>query len=364
MHNKSARAKYVVDTAQEFFMQYLFVTESNYKEYLKQADLEAKKKSAEFDSVIAKSKVLIANKERVYDETKELILKNPELKEHYSLDKHAKEISKLKADSKRAMKQRDNIQAAIPTFEEYLKLLQSTPVALGKICDMKTMDALLRIFFSNFTIHPAAKGTFKGSTVTYKLNEPWEGFVNANDFVLGAGEETQTLDLFLGKEALYQLSYTRITLPIIRGRPKFFKPIYAVVAYAIPKAPMISAITSNVTNWLPQLRTIAFLRRCSNKLPDKIAGVLLPSHSQNAVDSASCMKLLPKNLWLRNVTCAKTYAVRSEATNTNAITHGSSLVAFFLSRWTVFSQTFWNKSGEYQIVPTTIALTAARITAQ
>ncbi len=31
-------------------------------------------------------------------------------------------------------------------------------------------------------------------------------------FNIGAGEETQTLDLFLGKEALYQLSYTRMIL--------------------------------------------------------------------------------------------------------------------------------------------------------
>lgn len=51
---------------------------------------------------------------------------------------------------------------------------------------MKTMDALLRIFFSNFTIHPVEEGKFKGSSVTYKLNEPWNGFVNANDFVSGA----------------------------------------------------------------------------------------------------------------------------------------------------------------------------------
>ncbi len=202
MFGKSARAKFVIDAAQEFFMQYLFVTESNYKEYLNQADIEAKKKSSEFDSIVAKSKVQIANKERLYEQTKDLILKNPDLKEHYSLTKHAKEIAKLKANSKRAMKQRDNIKAAIPTFDEYLKLLQSTPVALGKIRDMSTMDALLRIFFSNFTVHPVTKGKFKGSTVTYKLNEPWEGFVNANDFVRGAGEETLTLDLFLGKEAL------------------------------------------------------------------------------------------------------------------------------------------------------------------
>jgi hypothetical protein len=43
------------------------------------------------------------------------------------------------------------------------------------------------------------------------------------DYFHGAGEETQTLDLFLGKEALYQLSYTRITLSIIRGSGRFFK---------------------------------------------------------------------------------------------------------------------------------------------
>ena len=27
----------------------------------------------------------------------------------------------------------------------------------------------------------------------------------------GAGEETRTLDIFLGKEVLYQLSYTRVS---------------------------------------------------------------------------------------------------------------------------------------------------------
>lgn len=67
---------------------------------------------------------------------------------------------------------------------------------------MKTMDALLRIFFSNFTIHPIKDGTFKGSRVTYKLNEPWEGFIDNGDFVLGAGTGTLTLDLVLGKDAL------------------------------------------------------------------------------------------------------------------------------------------------------------------
>ena len=68
------------------------------------------------------------------------------------------------------------------------------------------------------------------------------------DYFHGAGEETQTLDLFLGKEALYQLSYTRITLSIIRGSAQFFKPIYTVAAYATPKTPMMRPMISSVTS--------------------------------------------------------------------------------------------------------------------
>ena len=64
------------------------------------------------------------------------------------------------------------------------------------------MNTLLRNFFSNFTIHPAKKGSFQGATVSYELKEPWKGFVENGDFVCGAGTGTLTRDLFLGKEAL------------------------------------------------------------------------------------------------------------------------------------------------------------------
>lgn len=48
------------------------------------------------------------------------------------------------------------------------------------------MDVLLRAFFSNFTI-TATDGKFdKGSKVSYKLNEPYNGFIESGDFVLGA----------------------------------------------------------------------------------------------------------------------------------------------------------------------------------
>src|SRR5690606_33268533 len=158
VEGNSARAGLVVNAAQQFFQDYLFITKGNYAHFVKEAEKEAKRKSAEFDSIIARSKITIANKEKSYERTKDLILKNPELKEHYDLDKYSKEIEKIKKDFAKATKQRDNIKSAIPTFEEYLKLLETTPVILGKIRDMKVMDALLRIFFSNFTITPSKDG--------------------------------------------------------------------------------------------------------------------------------------------------------------------------------------------------------------
>ena len=72
------------------------------------------------------------------------------------------------------------------TFKEYLKLFDSTSVILSKIRDMRQMDSLLRIFFSNFTIAPSEGSFRRGSEVTYILKEPREGFLKDGDFVLGA----------------------------------------------------------------------------------------------------------------------------------------------------------------------------------
>jgi DNA invertase Pin-like site-specific DNA recombinase len=202
LEGKSARADLVIKCAQEFFSTYLFVTRSNYADFVEKAKKTVETRKAEFESNIGRLKTVAAKKERAYEQTKVLIRDNPELKAHYNLDKYTKEIEALRSDYQENLRRRDNVKNSIPTFEEYLKLFESTPVILGKIRNMQAMDTLLRIFFSNFTI-TAANGDFrKGSQVSYKLNEPYEGFVKNGNFVLGAGEETLTLDLFLGKEAL------------------------------------------------------------------------------------------------------------------------------------------------------------------
>ena len=202
MYGKSARAKVVIDAAQEFFETFLFVTQSNYGEFVEQAQKAILSKTSEIDSTLARLKITIANKQKAYEQMKALILDDHKLKGHYDLDKHMADIEGLKAEYKSNLQHKDNIKNTLPTFEEYLKLLQSTPVILGKIRDMKAMDTLLRIFFSNFCITATGKGFQQGSKVTYRTNEPWEGFVINNDFVRGAGQGTLTPGLVLGKDAL------------------------------------------------------------------------------------------------------------------------------------------------------------------
>ena len=52
---------------------------------------------------------------------------------------------------------------------------------------MSELGQLLKIFFSNFIITPIKKIPLRGSKVSYKLNEPWRGFIESNNFVYGAG---------------------------------------------------------------------------------------------------------------------------------------------------------------------------------
>ena len=55
------------------------------------------------------------------------------------------------------------------------------------------------------------------------IRTPTSGFgdrhaaVNTRDILFGAGDQVRTDDIFLGKEVLYQLSYTRIYLVEVIG---------------------------------------------------------------------------------------------------------------------------------------------------
>lgn len=202
MRNKSARANLVISAAKEYFANNLLVTKENYDIYVANAKKAIKQKNTELESEIGRLTSRIGESKRNYEQTKSLLLSNKELAEHYNLDTAKEEINSLSAELSTLTNRRNRSKEAIVTYEEYLKLLSSTPVILGKIQDMEVMDAFLRIFFSNFTIIPSSGDFKQGSRVVYKLKEPWNGFSSADKLSLGAGTGTLTLDLFHGKEAL------------------------------------------------------------------------------------------------------------------------------------------------------------------
>lgn len=185
MFGKSARGKFVIDAAQKFFETYLFIIKSNYETYTSNARKELLRKNYSLDANIAK--LSVTQQEEAFENARNLLAKQPDLSKHYDLDSYANKLENLRAELADEIYRRKQTKEAIMTFKEYLKLFDSTSVILGKIRDMNQMDDLLRIFFSNFTIIPGEKSFQKGSEVTYILKEPWNGFLENGDFVLGAG---------------------------------------------------------------------------------------------------------------------------------------------------------------------------------
>lgn len=186
MKNKGARAKLLIEAAKEFFGAHLFVTRENYDIYVADAKNALKATNIELEAEINGLKGQLSQRQQKYEQTKTLLLSNADLAEHYNLDALKAEEDGLRAKLDKLTGQRSRSKESIATYEQYLKLLQSAPVILGKIHDMDVMDALLRIFFLNFTIEPNTDGTFKGSQVLYKLKEPWDGFLKDGKFVDGA----------------------------------------------------------------------------------------------------------------------------------------------------------------------------------
>lgn len=202
LKGKNAKAGLIIDYAIDFFKSFLFVTKGNYEVFLKNAKASLKKNNVELDSQIARITKQIALDEGKYSDVKDLLSRSPQLQEHYDLNSQKKDIDEQKQEKLMLMNIRNQSKHSIPTYEEYLKLLKSTPVILSRMKDLKQVDKLLRIFFSNFTVHPINNDNYQGSRVTSELKEPWKGFIVKGVFETGAGTGTLTRDLFLGKEAL------------------------------------------------------------------------------------------------------------------------------------------------------------------
>ncbi len=179
---KSIRAKVVLDYASDFLSEHLFVTENNYQSYVTEAQEYAAVQAKALDSDIASLTKQVGNKEAEYDRTKATIRDNPQLARHYNLDEIESELKAIKKDLGDMVGTRKALKQSVLTYKQYLELFENIGVNLIKTHDMAVMDDIIKKFFLNFTIKDHGKARKQRYEVTYKLNEPWDGFVKDGDF--------------------------------------------------------------------------------------------------------------------------------------------------------------------------------------
>lgn len=186
-YGKSVRAKLVLDFAYDFLDSHVFTTESNYKEFTASAKAELEARSRSLTSDIMSFTKNLDIKQKDYDRAKSMLLENPALKEHYDLNELKKDLEGLKQQHAKLVEQKATVKSVLPTYEKYLELFSDLSVKLRKTDDMALLDQILRKFFSNLTIKRFGIGKEQRCEITYKLNEPYEGFVNSKDFDCGRG---------------------------------------------------------------------------------------------------------------------------------------------------------------------------------
>ncbi len=188
--NKSIRAKVIVDYASDFLAEHLFTNESNYENYVAEAEEYAKVQAHALDSDIAAYTKQVGNKQAEYDRTKDAIRDNPQLARHYNLDEIEAELKAINKDLTKQVNTRKRLKQSVMTYSQYLELFDSIGVNLRDTHDMQVVDETVRKFFLNFTIKDLGKGKKQRYEVTHELKKPWAGFVKTDNFDRGRGERT------------------------------------------------------------------------------------------------------------------------------------------------------------------------------
>ncbi len=187
---KSVRAKIVLDFALDFLATHLFTTKTNYESFVEEAKELSKVRRKALTSDIMSLTKLVGDKKSEYQRAKAIVLENPDLKDVYNLKEIKSEYEGLDERLKELTAKRDSLKDSLITYEKYLELFQSISVKLHKTHDMAVLDQILRKFFLNFTVKASGVGKQRGYEITYKLKEPWAGFLKSNDFDHGRGERT------------------------------------------------------------------------------------------------------------------------------------------------------------------------------
>lgn len=187
---KSIRAKVVLDYITEFLDTHLFTTETNYEQYVAEAEEYAQIQANALNSDIAALTKQLGLKNEEYERTKTAITSNPQIAKHYNLDEIEAEAQAIDKDLQKLVNNRKRLKQSILTYSEYLELFNSIGVNLRKTHDMNLIDDTVRKFFLNLTIKRYEKDGKQRYKITHELKNPWAGFIKTNSFVRGRGDRT------------------------------------------------------------------------------------------------------------------------------------------------------------------------------
>lgn len=190
MFGKSARAKFVLDTAFGPFLDMHhngLLERSSHEEIMRLVKKALNERNQELNSDLVSQRSKISKLQSEYEDTKAFLLHNQQVSRHYNLDGLDKSVKEAELAYTKLKLKLEAQKDIILKYEEYLKLFRAIPVILSNVRYMKVMDELLRFFYLNFTIHPHNGAFHKGSIVTFTLKEPWIGLLDQDKFVNGAG---------------------------------------------------------------------------------------------------------------------------------------------------------------------------------
>lgn len=200
---KSVRAHVIINFVIDFFTANSFIEKEHYNWYKKQSKAIAKKavenQRLELNRLNGSLSQLLGR----YQDTKALIVDKPELLDVYkqdlelmksSIDQAERELSYLKSDIVQS-------ESRVLEFSKFIELFVMLPVSIKKTTRMAVLDDTIKFFFSNFIVKDNGKVSKQRYEITYKLKEPWDGFLKHEKVLDGRGERTRTFDLTVPNRA-------------------------------------------------------------------------------------------------------------------------------------------------------------------
>ena len=187
--NKSTRAKELIDYASNYLATKPFSHEKSYDHF--KVEMERIYKE---NMILAKGQILtlskqIATVEETIEKTKNFLLGNESdtVKNFYrgDLERLAKTLEEKTKDKKKLQKLMDDGKYVVPSYAEFIELLEKVSILLPKMRHIPDIDYIMRKIFLNF---------FTKEKKAYKLmlNKPFDSLLD-HKILNGAERENRTL---------------------------------------------------------------------------------------------------------------------------------------------------------------------------